>query len=201
MKLAAVIASIVLALAGRAFAQPGMMEPAPVPAAAPSPEPRPARTGERLSEEMALALSVAGTVGSWGLLLGAGYIAQDSEEAAELLATTGALGVMFGPGFGHWYAGKFATRGLGLRAAGLASAVLGVGVALAECPLFSEEECDPSVGTTLLIVGAGLFIGGTIDDIVTAPSRARRRNQRFESVGIAPVLTSRSAGFALGGRF
>ena len=218
MKLAAVIASIVLALAGRASAQPGTSAsaqpgtsapaqpgtsaPAPVPATAPAPEPRPAGSGGPSSERTALALSIGGTLGSWGLLIASSGMVDDRASAAIALGSVGALGAVLGPSFGHWYAGKVATRGLGLRVGGIGSALLGLFLLVTDCPLDHEETlCDSKIGLVTLIGGAGLFLGGTIDDIVTAPRRVRRRNQRLAGVALAPMVTPRSAGLALGGWF
>jgi hypothetical protein len=200
MKTAAAAASIVLALAGPAFAQPGMTEPAP----APAPMPPPAPTGGELSESAALGLSIGGTVGSWALLIGAAHYSKDG-EGAGVLGTFGAIGVMVGPSFGHWYAGKYVTRGLGLRALGIATVVAGAMFVVSQCPLFAESEngdgCDDTGGAMIALVGAGLFVAGTIDDIATAPGRVRKHNARLSGLAVAPVLTQHSAGFALGGRF
>jgi len=108
-----------------------------------------------------------------------------------------------GLSFGHWYAHSLATRGLALRAAGIVGVMLGVTVALAECPLFSGDECRESgFAPVLMVAGAGLFIGGTIDDIATAPGRARRYNQGLLSdVTVMPVLSRDVGGMAMTGRF
>lgn len=196
MKTAAVAASIILALAGSASAQPGMTEPVPAPAPAAPPAP----TGGELNEGTALALSLVGTVGSWALFIGSAYMSEGG-DGSGVLTTVGAIGVLVGPSIGHWYAGKYVTRGLGLRALGVAAAFTGAMVALSECGLFSEEPCDPTGGETIALLGAGLFIAGTVDDIVTAPGRVRRHNERLAGLAVAPVLTQHSAGFAIGGRF
>jgi hypothetical protein len=201
MKIAAATTSLVLALAGSASAQPGMTDPEEPP---PAPAPRPAPSGGELSESTALALSVGGTIGSWALVIGAAKIEGSDGDTASMLGTAGALGVMFGPSFGHWYAGKFATRGLGLRALGIATAFAGAMVAFSQCPLFAEDEeggCDDTGGAMIALAGVGLFIAGTIDDIATAPGRVRKRNARLAGLAVAPVVTQHSAGFALGGRF
>jgi hypothetical protein len=225
MKLAIVAASILLALAGRASAQPGMTppvadseEPPPptrvMPASALDLEPAPAPTrvtalpaGERLSEEHALALSLGGTALSWGLMIGAMVIPDDGSGVTALMGTAGAVGSVFAPSFGHWYADTYATRGLMLRLGGMAGALAGALVALAEDPIsFGHDDPptapnDPVIGPAIAIVGAGMFVAGTIDDIVTAPRRVRRMNREREAgVSLAPMVTQRSAGLALGGR-
>lgn len=207
---ASILVSIFFALAGRASAQPGITEPVPVPApapvpaygppyASPPPEPRPAPQGQ-LSEGTALALSLGGTIGSYGLIYVGIRLADDS-DSANLLVTAGSLSAFFAPSFGHWYAGKFATRGLGLRAGGAVVAVIGASVALSQCPLFSEEPCDGTEGVLIALAGMGMYIAGVVDDIATAPRRVRERNARASSIAVAPMVTGRSAGLAIGGRF
>jgi len=205
MKLALVTASILLALAGRASAQPGMTSPGTTPALDAEAPPAPALgpAGERLSEGHALALSLGGTALSWGMMIGAIYL--DRSEVSGLMGTAGAIGILVAPSFGHWYADAYFTRGLGLRLGGLGVILAGAVVAFMEDPPSfghddPQESSDPVVGPAIAIVGAGMFVAGTIDDIVTAPRRVRRRNQGPD-VALAPVVTQHSAGLALGGRF
>lgn len=207
MKTAFVTGSLLLALAGSAAAQPGMTPPAPVPgydAEAPPPSPPPADA--ELSEGTALALSLGGTVGSYSLLFGSALAGEGSGQAAGVMATAGALGVWLAPSFGHWYAGKYFTRGLGMRLGAGAVVVLGAVVALTEEPLFEYEE-DPGsddeavIGPAIMIAGAALFVAGTIDDIVQAPRRVARLNRERAGFAVAPLLTPGTAGFALTGRF
>jgi hypothetical protein len=107
---------------------------------------------------------------------------------------------MFTPSIGHWYAGKVATRGLGLRAAGGATALLGLGASLSECPIIGESDCTPALGLALMVLGGAVFVGGMVDDLVTAPRRVRRYNQE-RGFGVAPIVTPGSAGLALAGQF
>jgi hypothetical protein len=202
MRSVVVTLSLVLVLAGTAAAQPGMTEPTPMPAQPMQPMQQPMPQGEQLSEGTALGLSLGGTIVSWVLVGVASGQNNQSSGSTETMGTIGAFGTMFAPSFGHWYAHSFATRGLGLRALGIGSALVGVMVALSECPLFSEGECHESgLAPVLLIAGAGLYIGGTIDDIATAPGKARRYNHRFENVSVVPVVRHDSGGFAVMGRF
>jgi hypothetical protein len=191
-----IAASLALAagLAGTASAQPGMMDPEP-------PPPPQASAADHVDPDVAAALSVGGTMVSWGMILAASSMSGDS---ASTIGTAGVVGAMFGPSFGHWYAHSFATRGLGLRAAGAGAAFIGALVAFSECPLFSEEDCHESgLGPALAIAGAGLFIGGTLDDIATASRKARRYNesQLVQGVTVMPVLSHDAGGVAVLGRF
>jgi len=157
----------------------------PVPPPRPVPQPT---EGRRLNEGSALLLSLGGTISSW-VLFGASL----SDESPLVWLGLGSL--IVGPNFGHWYQGTVVTRGTGLRIVGLVSTFYGF-VNLAFC----EFDCNDS-GELFFYGGALLYLGATIDDIVDAPRRARKHNQSLEVVGITPMVTERSTGFALSGRF
>jgi hypothetical protein len=109
---------------------------------------------------------------------------------------------MFAPSFGHWYARHIFTRGLGARWLGVGLVVSAAVVALEECPLFSTRECNQSgLVPILAIAGGGLYIGGTIDDIATAPAAARRYNQRAHDVAVVPVIRRDQGGVLVSARF
>ena len=218
----------ILAIAGTAAAQPGMTAPPPtLPSRPATAEPGPAEPtqpelgqakpgpnptgpgqsdpragqlpdGER-SEGVALGLSVGGTVASWAMIAVPVAVNHPDNHALATLAWTGALGVVFAPSFGHWYAGRFATRGLGLRLAGAGFATLALLSFIAIC----EDECTPTIPQALLVAGVGFAIAGTIDDIATAPRAVRRYNQRQHSASIVPVIRrdNSSVGFAITGQF
>jgi hypothetical protein len=201
MKTAIVTGSLLLALAGRAAAQPGMTEPALD--SAPPPPAAQAPAGEQLSESTALALSLGGTIGSWGLLLGSPFV----PGGEGLMVTAGGLGIFFAPSFGNWYAGQGFTRGLGLRLGGGAIVIAGAIVALMEDPISfghddGPEDEEPAVyGPAIAIAGLGLLAWGTVDDIVRAPGAARRKNRERAGLALTPLVTPKAAGFVLGGRF
>jgi len=202
---------VIAGLAGTAIAQPAS-DPAPAPAPtapAPSPAtfgppsqyepPRPVRRQPEppsrppLNEGVAVAYSLGGTLASWGL------IAAGAASESGGLAAVGAIGSLLAPSFGHWYRGQALTRGLGLRALGGTSTVVGVMAALA-C---IESDCSDT-WALLFYGGVLVYVAGTIDDIVTAPLEVRkhnRRNQRVEVLGFAPVVTDRAAAVGLTGRF
>lgn len=174
----------------------------PLPAA--GPERAAFVSGETKSESVALALSLGGTIGSYALMyFAADAAANEDGDKYEALGTAGALGAVFAPSFGHWYAGKFGTRGLALRGAALGVGLTAMVWAFSECPLFaSEDECHDSGGPAILAVGAlGLWIGGTIDDIATAPGRVRAHNRRVSGLAIVPVVKSDGGSVALTGQF
>jgi hypothetical protein len=170
------------------FGPPSQFEPSraarPVRDLEPEPEPV---NGRRLDEGTAVALSLGGTLGAWATM-GLGLVAQNGG-----IAVLGVLGTLVGPTMGHWYGGAILTRGMGLRVVGAAAMFYGV------ITLFCEFDCNDR-GEYALIGGFLVYVGATIDDIVTAPFRVRERNRRFE-IGLAPMVTDHSAGLALGGRF
>ncbi len=191
---------LVVLLVGRvAYAQPGASEPIPPPPSPPAPA--------LLSESAALWLSLGGTLGSYTLYAVAGNMR--SSQLREPLMLTGALGIAFAPSFGHWYAGKFLTRGLGIRAASIGVGVVAVIVAVS-CDGFSladgsTGDCGPRVdlGLGLLFAAAGMWLYGMVDDIVTAPRRVARINQaRLDATyALVPTASDEHVGFALVGRF
>lgn len=183
----------VLGRAGDVAAQPGMTP-------LPEPAPTPAPSGDPMSERLAFSLSLGGTLASWAVFSNADRIAD--HEIREAVAAASALGAMLAPSAGHWYAGKLVTRGMGLRAAGVLAAVVGFTGTFRDCePFVSGQTCDTRPALTLMIIGGGLVLIGTIDDIVTAPLRVRRQNRERAGVAIAPIVTRDTAGLALGGRF
>lgn len=184
--------STLVALGGTAAAQPSL-----TPAAAPRAEAAPAA---RYSETTALALSVGGTVASYALALATPELAKSDGGRAALGVTAG-LGILLGPSLGHWYTGKIFTPGLAMRGGALLGFALGAGVSLAECPLFGDADCDSSLGTALAVASLGVFTMGTIHDIYRAPIRARAANRALSSITVAPLVSSKSAGVTIGGRF
>jgi hypothetical protein len=150
------------------------------------------------SPSVALGLSLGVTAAGVGTLVFASQTQNDSLGAVGMAAT------FFGPSTGHWYAHQYLTRGLGVRGLGAVTAFGGLVAALEACPIFAEEgQChDTTVGETLMLVGAGAYVVGTIDDIVTAPGAAYRANRALiQDVAIVPTLTPHQAGFAVSGRF
>ncbi len=173
-----------LAIAAPARAQPGNY----------ALQPAPARQVDTVDENVALGLSLGGTAASWALLI-AGAEAENGG-----LATIGLAGTIFAPSFGHWYAHDGLTRGLGMRLVGMAAGVVAVSIAIGDA--FDEQNnSDDTTAGGLLLVGAGLYIAGTVDDIATASSAARKYNSRFQDITLAPTANPHGGGFALLGRF
>ncbi|HWO24132.1 MAG TPA: hypothetical protein VNO30_35560 [Kofleriaceae bacterium] len=180
MKIAIAAGSILLALASRADAQP-------------------------LSEDFALGLGIGGTVGSWSLTLGTFYFFGDDGGPGDVGVVAfglGALGTVLAPSFGHWYAGKPFTRGLGVRLVGAVTVVTAFAVAVDEGLLDGEPHAADrtAIPPTLAITGAVLLLAGTLDDLATTPRRVRRWNHAH-GFSIAPIAGPHAAGLALGGQF
>lgn len=162
---------------------------------APRSEPRPEqRRGRRRSVSTALALALGGTLGSWGLVALSGEI---SDEIVLIgLGTT-----VFGPNLGHWHQGTPFTRGTLLRVVAAAGSLYALDRIFAR-PARSDSEPAPGpIYDYALVAGLVLYFAATVDDIVDAPLRAWKHNRRLEGVVLAPMITDRSAGMALGGRF
>jgi len=58
-----------------------------------------------------------------------------------------------------------------------------------------------SVPSVLYVAAAALYLGGTVDDLVTAPGKVRRYNRTLHDVAIVPVIRNDSSVLALTGRF
>ena len=185
---APVVAAPVVAAPAPVVAAPGM-PPATLSFGSPAvQEPRPAPVeGKSLSETAALTLSLGGTAVSWALLVSG---VRNSED----LGAVGLIGTFLAPSIGHWYRGAWVTRGMGVRAVGVLTFAYGV---------LKAVQCGSCDETTELLVwgGLALYVGGTIDDIVTAPLRVRQHNRRLQQIQLAPMVSPRTAGLALGGRF
>ena len=150
------------------------------------------------SENTALALSLGGTAASvamFGIGLGT-----DNES----LAMAGALSSFITPSLGHWYADDLLTAGMGIRAAGVGSMLIGLAESFG-C-WGNDEGCDTGRADTLIYLGAGAYVAGTVYDIATARSAARERNEGLRITSIAPTAIQSGAGqvtmgMGIGGTF
>lgn len=179
-----------------AAAQPAVTAPvaAPLPAAeAPAP-------ADEYNPSTALALSLGVTAAGYAT---AALVAEtDDRDTSVALGWAAAAGIGLGPTAGHWYQGDVVTRGLGLRAAGTVAFIYG----LSEADLFCSNDCgDQTLSGTMMIGGLLAFGAGTIDDIVMAPIKARRKNEKNRAaafqLSVAPRITGKDAGIVLAGRF
>ncbi|MBA3453157.1 MAG: hypothetical protein H0T42_08695 [Deltaproteobacteria bacterium] len=218
MKTLAAALVLATATARIAFAQPGNVEPID-PDEPPPPPPGYTATPQTpqllppdRSESTALWLSLGGTLASYALVFGGASMAAGSNDSTSRLASSaasvGLVGTLVAPTFGHWYGGKGFTRGFGLRLGAMAVGVTALVVAFSGCSFSfghdsqdDDSECGrgETGGALLGLLAVSMWIGGTVDDIVQAPRRVRRRNSaRF---ALTPLVQGDRAGLALVGAF
>ena len=106
------------------------------------------------------------------------------------------------PSLGHWYAGKWLTVGMGVRAGAALLAVYGITRTQDQpCDVDPTENCPTLTGTgfTVLALAAIGYIGGVAYDLFDTPRSVERYNRLH--VTLAPTASDRSAGLALVGRW
>ena len=129
-------------------------------------------------------------------------------EKSEVVATGLALGTtlggaaMFvGPSAGHIYAGEngHAVGMTLLRGAGAATFLYGLmtDTIVADGP---KEYSQHASARPLMVLGAAVFLGGTLYDMFDAHRAVRRANAE-NGVVVAPMISARSAGVAVAGSF
>jgi hypothetical protein len=136
-----------------------------------------------VDEGAAVLLSIGGTFVGVAAL----SVADFRDQSSLWIASGIALAM---PSAGHWYCGAHVTRGMVTR-------VVGFGLMAAG---FSQLDDGGTEG--IILLGLGTMVAGTIDDIVTAPRRARRRNAELRGgLAIAPSASRDGAGVVMSGRF
>lgn len=168
---------------------PSVVPPAPFPIAAPvtiTPE-------EPVSESTALWLSLGGTAASYGALF-AGSALGSRSQLAKGVGVVGGFAAIFAPTFGHWYQHSWGTRGLAVRLAALPIALVTLGVAVSAGTTAGDDVRRNFLIGGLSLAG-GMWIAGTVDDIVQAPSAARQRNRRIKQ--LQPYLAPTGAGVTM----
>lgn len=160
---------------------------------APFAAPPPGEVGELQSESTALWLSLGGTAASIGLLAG-GAALGEKVPAFRFASVIGGLTLPFAPCFGHWYSGSYATRGLALRGAGAFVGLVAFGLAISAGGTTVDEDRRRTTIIGALSIAGGLWVAGTVDDIIQAPRRVHRRNQT-----LIPYVAPTGVGVA--GRF
>lgn len=203
MKLAA-LASLVAGITVTALAAPASAQPALTPLVEPASAPREplATPADAKSPTTAILLSLGGTAGSLALMVAG---ANSSGANADSLVTVGLLSTLVTPSLGHWYAGHYLTGGMAMRAGGGVLVIAGLAQALGSS-LDSENSGsgdNGDSGAAMFLVGAGLYVGGALYDIATAPSAAERWNTTH--LQLAPTMVSSgthtTVGLGLGGSF
>ena len=197
MKLAA-LASLTVGVT--ALAAPASAQPALTPLVEPAGAPREpvATAADAKSPTTAILLSLGGTAGSVALMVAG---ANSSGANADSLITAGLLSTLVTPSLGHWYAGHYLTAGMPMRAGGGVLVIAGLAKALGSEN--SDGGGNGDAGATMFLAGAGLYLGGVLYDIATAPSAAEHWNDKH--LQIAPTMVSSgthtTVGLGLGGSF
>jgi hypothetical protein len=150
-------------------------------------------------------LSLQATAGTWtAMALGALLTRSGSaEDLGDALLLGGAIGSMVAPALGHWSRGNGWTRGMTIRTLALVGGgVAGFGVvAMMAGGCDHDSDCGDDELSIVAIAAGGLYVLGTIDDLVTA-GRPRRREPRWQ---VTPTVRSAPAGpvagLAAAGRF
>lgn len=159
--------------------------------------PRPSRAEK--SEDTAIVMSVGGTIASWSVLLGSQKLARGHDDTFVALVATGMVGTLSAPSLGHWYAGHGWTKGLQIRLVG-AAMLTGASALFIQCIITDDEwspQCHETGMITLAVAGGIGVLYGTLHDLATARSSARRHNEMM----LAPVVHSNGGGLSLSGRF
>jgi hypothetical protein len=165
------------------------------------------------SESLAVALAVGGSLVGPVLIATALHDADRYNSplhgAVEPMLIAGGAAIVFGPSIGNWYAGKGVSRGLVLRIGGAALTALGAAVIISSADFFNSQgsSSDQSGGLLLGVVGAGMVLGGTVSDILSAPRAAAddNRRRRGARLSVAPLVShaggAHQAGLAVVGAF
>ncbi len=146
-----------------------------------------------VSERTALWLSVGGTLGAYGVFAGAAALGPRF-DVARGVAVLGGFAVVVAPSFGHWYAGRIGTRGLVVRIAAVPVAMVTLLIAFAAGSTASREFHRNMLIGGMSIAG-GMWVAGTIDDLIQAPVAARQRNARIKLM--QPYLAPTGAGVSI----
>jgi hypothetical protein len=171
------------------------------------------------SEDVALWLSAGGALTSAALAGVGGLLALATDDncfggncpparhptlnkVGEAMFTTGVLTSALTPMLGEWYANKYLTAGLGLRAGGAVLALIG---SYRGCTCGIEAPLhDPNYG--LIGVGLAVYVGGVVYDVATARSVTRDYNASHPlHVTVVPTTiaqrSGQSYGFGVAGSF
>jgi len=150
---------------------------------------------ERKDLTTAQAASGIGTGASAALFLAAFAFAPDREEVSRPLLFA-ALGTsVLTPALGHWYAGRYLTPGMGIRAAAALASTWGVlhYTQTVRCNTFEFMECQGLKGEALVVLGlsAIAFVGGAAYDFKTLRDSVDDYNARL---AITPMIMPASSG-------
>jgi hypothetical protein len=162
---------------------------------------------ELRSPQVATAGALLTTAAGWGLLFHGAF---GGGSGAEVLA--GLPMIVVGPSFGHFYAGEV-KHGLvtsGLRTGAFVVGGLGAIVFLAAHSfpgaVIVQQDHGRDSGALAMVAGGLVMVGGiSLYDLWDAHHAVERHNERAArpraSVVVAPLVSGRELGLALGGWF
>lgn len=141
----------------------------------------------------AVEASVIGTAGSLVVM----YAGLATHE--EPIAIGGVALLVLAPSAGSWYSGKYVTRGLVWRTAGMLALYEGART----FDLCILEPCNHDNGAAALLLTAGTvgLFAGVAMDLRDAPRNARRYNRAHRHVTIVPTGAPGSVGLGVVGDF
>lgn len=144
-------------------------------------------------------LSVGGTIASSALVLGGFMFPDEGKVFNEPLVYTGLGTSLVTPSIGEYYSGQYLTWGMGIRAAAVGLAIIGLQrTQTVRCDNSANQNCDQLTGSGYAIIGiaAIAFVGGAALDCEDAPFAADNYNSTHYL--IAPTVMPTSNGAAPG---
>jgi hypothetical protein len=149
----------------------------------------------------ALLLSGVGTGVSSGLVLSS-FLIKSDHTVYDPTFYAGLATSIVTPSLGEWYAGKWFTVGMGIRAGGALMAVYGISQTQDQhCFVDPTQNCPTLTGTgfTVLSIAAIVYIGGVVYDVLDAEDAVEGYNRHH--VMLTPTATHGGGGMALVGTF
>lgn len=151
---------------------------------------------ERKELRTAQALSGVGTGASAAVFLSAFLLSKRNEGDVPMTLIYVGLGTsVITPALGHWYAGRYLTPGMGIRAAAALFSTWGVlhYSQTERCNTFEFKECTGLKQGAVIVLGisAIAFVGGAALDFKTLQDSVDRHNARF---AITPTILPTTSG-------
>jgi hypothetical protein len=159
----------------------------------------PAAHAERKKLTTAQAASGIGTGASAALFLSAFLLSKRNDGDINMPLVYAGLGSsVITPALGHWYAGRYLTPGMGIRAAAAAFSTWGVlhYSQTVRCNTFEFKECTGLEREAIVVLGisAIAFVGGAAYDFKTLTDSVDRYNARLAiTPTILPTATAHRA--------
>ena len=154
------------------------------------------------SKRTATILAASGTAVASVLVVSSVLVHPQSEEVYKPTLYTGLGLALVTPSLGHFYAGRYLTIGMGIRAA--AAVLAGIGFSQkkdAACHDDPRSNCPIVTGGGLVLISLAAIagIGGIAYDVQDAPDAVESYNRRHAM--LTPVANPHGAGLALIGEF